>query len=183
MSRRRGEDGASAVEAALVTPVIIVLLVAVVEFSMYFKDNLSAADAAKAGVRVSSALGRNSTFAQAAADRVQQMAGALDKNGIEQLWIYKANVGDEYPVGYSSFANCTTCVKFDWNGTEFVPSSTNWASTTQIACAGSDGPPDRVGVYLRVRHDSITRLFFDSITIDEADVVRFEPIPTLNGCR
>ncbi|MGL5817851.1 MAG: TadE/TadG family type IV pilus assembly protein [Phycicoccus sp.] len=183
MRLRRRESGHSAVEAALVTPVVILLLMSIVEFSLYFKNNLSASEAVKAGVRSASAQARNATYAQAAADEVQQAGGALNKGNIEALWIYKANAGNEFPIGYTSFANCGTCVKFAWDGTKFTPTYENWNYTSQVACVGANGPPDRIGVYLQVRHDAITRMIFGSITIRESDVIRFEPIPILNGCR
>jgi hypothetical protein len=37
-------------------------------------------------------------------------------------------------------------------------------------------------VYLQLRHDAMTRIVFSSITIREANVLGFEPIPASNGC-
>lgn len=178
---QRGERGAAAVEAVLVTPVFVLLVIAIIEFALYFQNNLSASDAVKAGVRMASAEARNANFAQDTADRVQSAGGALDKNSITKLWVYKANASNEFPQGYSDFSDCAVCVKFRWDGTQFTPTSSNWSSTSQVACAS--GPPDRVGVYLEARHDALTRLVFTTITIHEASALGFEPIPALNGCR
>jgi Flp pilus assembly protein TadG len=180
---RRREGGAAAVEAAIVTPFFIMLIIGIMEFALFFQDNLGASNVVKAGVRMASAEARNSNYAQDAADRVRDEGGAINKNNVQQLWVYKANLTDDYPLGFSNFSNCTTCVKFTWNGSRFVaqtPSPT-WAASTMNACAA--GPPDRVGVYMQLKHDGLTRLVFTSITIRESSVIRLEPIPVTNGCR
>jgi hypothetical protein len=180
MTRRRSERGAAAVEAVLVTPIFVLLVLGIIEFALFFQNNLSASDAVKAGVRMASAEGRNANFAQDAADRVQTAGGAMHKGNIEQLWIYKANPTDEFPQGFSSFTDCTVCVKFHWTGTKFAPTYSGWSSTSQHACAAA--ALDRVGVYLQLRHDALTRMVFTTVTIREANVLGFEPIPASNGC-
>ena len=101
MTRRRRERGAAAVEAVLVTPIFVLLVLGIIEFALFFQNNLSASDAVKAGVRMASAEGRNANFAQDAADRVATAGGAMNKNNIEELWVYKANATDEFPQGFS----------------------------------------------------------------------------------
>ncbi|GIL35530.1 pilus assembly protein [Phycicoccus jejuensis] len=179
--RPRGERGAVAVEAALVTPMFILLVVGIIEFGMFFKDYLSVADAVRAGVRTASAEPRISTYAQDAADSVAAEGTAFNRGQVQELWVYKANTANQYPAGTSSFAGgCTTCVKFRWNGTRFAPTYSNWAAINQKAC--SYNPPDRIGVYLKTRHNAFTKFVFSSITIEESAVLRFEPMPQTQGC-
>ena len=178
--RRRGEKGAAAVEAAIVTPMFILLIVGILEFGMFFKDYLSVASAVRAGVRTASAEPRMSTYAQHAADSVGGEGAGFARGDVQELWVYKAKLADKFPIGASSFANCTTCVKFAWNGTSFSPTYSNWAAASQQACAA--GPPDRVGVYLRLRHKAFTGFIFTSITIEESTVLRFEPKPSTQTC-
>lgn len=178
----RQEGGASAVEAALVTPVFLLLIIAIMEFALFFQNYLGASNVVKAGVRMASAEARNANYAQDAADRIRDEGGAINKNNVQQLWVYKANTTNDFPSGFTSFADCTVCVKFTWNGSRFVPqASPTWPASAMNACAS--GPPDRVGVYLQLRHDALTRLIFSSITIRESNVIRLEPIPVTNGCR
>ncbi len=181
VDRRRRERGAAAVEAAIITPMFILLLVGIIEFGMFFKDYLSTASAVRAGVRTASAEPRMSTYAQDAADSVAKEGTAITRGDIQELWVYKANTADKFPTGGSSFSNCTTCVKFRWTGTAFAPTYTNWNAITQRACAA--GPIDRVGVYMKVNHRAFTGLIFTSITIEESTVLRFEPKPTTQGCQ
>lgn len=181
MSRTpRAERGATAVEAALVTPVILLFVFGILEFGLFFKDALSASDATKSGVRIASAHPRTTSYAQDAADRVQEASAALARRDIEQLWVYKANPENNFPAGYSDFSGCTQCVRFRWTGSSFVPTSSGWPAATQRACAS--GTIDRVGVYLQLRHNAVTGLAFDTLTIRQADVLAFEPVPASRGC-
>jgi hypothetical protein len=180
----RGERGASAIEAALVTPIVMALLFGIVELGFVFKNYLATAASVKAGVRMASASPRNAMFAQDAADRVQSVATALDLTTVRDLWVYKANASDDFPSGFSNFSDCTTCVKFRWNGLKFEPiSGTTWNADAQNACSGVGGPPDRIGVFMRVRNDAMTGFVFQSIWIAESTVMTLEPIPFMKGCR
>jgi Flp pilus assembly protein TadG len=182
--RDRRDRGSVAIEAALVTPVVMAMIFGIVEFGFFFKSYLSTSSAVKAGVRMASANPRNANYAQDAADHIQSVSGALDPRTVQDLWVYKANTTNDFPEGYSSFSGCTTCVKFRWNGTSFEPlTGTTWNASSQSACSGMGYSPDRVGVYLRVRHDAMTGFVFRTLSISESTVMSLEPIPFMRGCR
>jgi Flp pilus assembly protein TadG len=173
------------VEAAIVTPVVVAMLFGIIEFGMLFKDYLATQAMLRAGVRVASASPRTASFAQDTADKVQETASALNPAAVEQLWVYKANATDDYPVGASSFADCATCVKFAWDqsANQFVPTLDAWAASQQNACtAAAGGPPDRIGVYVKVRHNAMTGII-PSTAITEASAMLLEPFPALSGCK
>ncbi len=182
MIRATRERGAAAVEAALVTPVVLAMIFGIVEFGFFFKDYLAASSAIRTGLRLASANPRYYDYAQAAADRIQFSGSALDYSSIQELWIYRANEGDDYPSSYSDFDNCTVCTKFRWTGSGFTPTHSGWPASDQVACVGVGGPPDRIGVYIKFRHDAVTGLVFDHFTIQEHVVMRLEPLPATNGC-
>ena len=189
--RRRvfGERGGSAVEAALVTPVVMALLFGIVEMGFLFKDYLAVAGAVRAGVRIASANPRNATFAQTAADKVARTGGAANLSDVTELWVYKVSAGTDKPVGFTTFADCTVCVKFRWDGAKFVLKTgggESWPATSQNACSSTSvgGPPDRIGVYLKLKHDPFTGLVFsDSIYVSEASILTLEPMPVSGGCK
>jgi Flp pilus assembly protein TadG len=189
--RMFGERGAAAVEAAIVTPVVMALLFGIVELGFVFKDYLAVAGAVRSGVRIASANPRTSTFAQVAANTVAQTGGAMNFNDVQQLWVYqvvKTPLTSNKPIGFTDFSNCTVCVKFHWDtGTNaFVPFPTpNWPSSSQNACSasGPGGPPDRIGVYLQLKHYAFTGLIFSSVNISDASILTLEPIPLLQGCQ
>jgi Flp pilus assembly protein TadG len=186
--RARGEKGAVAIEAAILTPLLLLLVFGIIEFGMLFKDWLAVTSSVRAGTRMASAEPRVSTFAQDAADQVAKEAAALDMGNVLDLWIYKAqNTGTNagYPVGGdSNFTTCTTCVKFHWNPAtkKFVAYSNTWAYTAQNACQG-DAAHDSVGVYLKINHPGVTGLIFGNMTIKEHSVMSLEPIPTTKTCK
>lgn len=182
--RRRRQDGAVAIEAALLTPLLLLLTFGIIEFGMLFKDWLAVTSAVRAGTRMASAEPRFTGFAQDAANQVAKEGAALDMGTVEELWIYKADANG-YPVGGSSaFASCSACVKFHWNPTakKFQAYSTTWTATQQNACVG-DVNRDSIGVYLQIKHASITGLVFDDMTIKEHSVMSLEPIPTTQSCK
>jgi Flp pilus assembly protein TadG len=199
-ARRRkrvlGDRGASAVEAAIVTPVIMVLLFGIIELGFVFKDYLAVAGAVRAGVRTASANPRTATFAQVAANKVAQTGGAMNFSDVKELWVYKVAPTGNKPcisttlpcVGRSDFGDCAVCVKFRWDsGTNaFVPitNGDTWPSTSQNACSLSiGGPLDRIGVYLSLKHDPITGLVLQTIYISEASILSLEPMPVSSGCK
>jgi Flp pilus assembly protein TadG len=189
--RRRvsGERGGSAVEAALVTPVVMALVFGIIEMGFLFKDNLAIAGAVRAGVRIASANPRNATFAQKTADKVARTGGAANLNDVTELWVYKVAAGTDKPEGFTTFANCTVCVKFRWDGAKFVLKTgggESWSAMSQNACSSVSvgGPPDRIGVYLKLRHQPFTGLVFsNSIYLSEASILTLEPMPVSGGCK
>jgi hypothetical protein len=184
--RRVGERGAAAVEAAIVTPLVLALLFGIVELGFVFKDYLAVTGAVRAGARIASAMPRNSTFAQVAADRVAATGGAMNFKNVKQMWVYKVDPTSDKPIGFTNFSGCTVCVKFQWDAATkafVVPlGDNNWSADTQNACAGAAGPPERIGVYLQLKHDAFTKFVFTTINIAEASILTFEPLPS-GGCK
>jgi hypothetical protein len=183
-----GEGGAAAVEAALVTPLVMALFFGIIELGFVFKDYLAVAGAVRAGVRIASANPRTSTFAQLAANDVALTGGAMNFNDVQQLWVYKVDPVLNTPVGFTDFSNCTVCVKFHWNGASFVQNTggpEQWLATSQDACSAQSagGPPDRIGVYLQLKHYAFTKLIFTSVNIADASILTLEPLPVLTGCK
>ncbi|NYG07692.1 Flp pilus assembly protein TadG [Phycicoccus badiiscoriae] len=167
------------------TPVFVAMLFGIIEFGMLFKDYLGSQAMIRAGVRLASAEPRTATFAQDAANQMRQTGTVIQPGDIQALWVYKANATDDFPITYSNFSDCTVCVKFQWDSSlnKFTPSYTNWTASQQNACtAASGGPPDRIGVYVRVRHNSITGII-GPVTISEASAMFLEPFPALSGCK
>jgi TadE-like protein len=112
---RRRQRGAVAVEAALVTPLVLVMLIGIVEFSFALRDYVSVSSAVRTGIRTATTNGAlvsgNGTceaagpdlvpppcsptntpaFAQLAAQAIQQTGTAMPKDSIDYIFVYKAN--------------------------------------------------------------------------------------------
>lgn len=181
--------GASAVEAALVTPVVFALFFGIVEMGFLFKDYLAVAGAVRAGVRMASANPRVTTFAQDAADDVALTGGAMNFTDIQELWVYKVSTTptSDKPIGRSDFGGCGPCVTFKWDAPThaFIKLTDTWPANTQVACSARSpgGPPDRIGVYIKFKHDAFTNFVFKTFTISESSVMTLEPMPVLTGCK
>jgi hypothetical protein len=168
---RAGERGAVVVEAALVTPLLMALLLGIIEMALLMKDDVALTSAVRNGGRIASAnagagpggIGEGGDclspcspanapmFAQIAANAIQSAGSALPKDSVQELWIYKANMkGYPCPVATGCDTNTSTamtcgtnCVKYKWVPTkdQFRYYSGSWISSTVNACANSTAPP------------------------------------------
>ncbi len=179
---RRRQEGAAAVEFALVLPVLILLVFGIMEFGLAFRDTLTLTSATRTGARTASALSRDPNFNNATLDAVTDAIGGLPEDSIEQLWIYKAGP-DGYPVGRSNFSSgCSSCGIWNWSTSShaFVPAGASaWDPYSQNACAGTS---DSVGVYLKVNHEFVTQLFGSTVTLTDHTVMRLEPRSSVSAC-
>jgi hypothetical protein len=197
-SRRRAERGAVAVEAALVTPLLFVLVIGIIEMSLLMRDTVASTSAVRVGGRIASvsagagpgvcqasenpppcAPANTPALAQAAADAIQRGGSALPKDQIDHIIVYSANKqGYPMPDGNTSFACGTNCVRYVWDAglDKFRYAGGSWISTTINACVNH---PDRdaVGVAMVAEHPWITGLFGDGVEIKERAVMNFEPLP------
>jgi len=204
MARRRfgprSERGAVVVEAALVTPLLMALLLGIIEMALLMKDDVALTSAVRNGGRTASANagagpgGVNEggdcfapcspanapMFAQMAANAIQNAGSALPKDSIQELWIYKANdKGFPGANGSTVMACGTNCVRYKWvpSKDQFRYYSGTWTSSTINACANNS--PDAVGIYMLAKHDFVSGFFGRTVNIEDHAVFAFEPLPTL----
>ncbi len=108
------------------TPVLLVLIFGIVEFSLYLRDAVSVSSAVRTGVRIASAEpgagpgicpgpspdlpspppctpANAPAFAQAAADAIQKAGTAMPKDSINYIFVYRSNA-----KGYPGSASNTT---------------------------------------------------------------------------
>jgi hypothetical protein len=202
---RRGarERGAVAVEAALVTPVLVLFIIGIIEFSFVLRDYVSITSASRSGSRIASAnagagvqvcdSGETGTacsntgapqLAKLAANAIQNQSTALNKDTINYLLIYKSN-SKGFPGSLNAWssdpiADCRSagaCVEYVWvkasDKFKYVPGNGSWTSTTINACVSNS---DSVGVYLNATHPYMTKMFGSSITVADRTTMRFEPL-------
>ncbi len=179
--RAAADRGSVAVEAAIITPIFILLLVGVLEFGFAFKDQLAVTSAVRAGARIASAEPRSATFATDAAAAVAREGSALDMTQVKQLWVYKAD-STGHPIGAGgTFGSCaSSCVQFAWSSASstFVQTSNSWPATSQDACFGEQ---DSLGVYLDFNHEGVTDIIFSSLDLTSHTVMVLEPYASTNG--
>ena len=187
------ERGTAMVEAAIILPVLMMIVLGIIEFGLQFKDANSVTSATRVGARTASAEPRVSTFAQDAADATEPSLTALPRTSPQELWVYRAGPNGlpcTTATGTCTESNfsgsCTACVAYTWNsGTgQWTQASSSWTWSDQNACAGDPGM-DAVGVYLKALHNTVSGLFGSTITLTAHTVMKLEPYAVGGGsaCR
>ncbi len=205
--RRRAQGrGAVAVEAALVTPFVFLLLIGILEFSFVMRDYVAVTSASRSGARMASSsagagaqicdAGETGTecsnasapeLAKLAANAIQTQSSALNKDAINYILIYKADAagfpGNLTAWGTNPRTDCKnqgSCVVYTWvkasNKFKYSSADGSWTSSTINGCVST---ADSVGVYLNTTHSYITKFFGSSTTISDRTVMRFEPLTAL----
>jgi Flp pilus assembly protein TadG len=180
------EQGATLVEAALLMPILILLVFGIIEFGMAFKDSLSVSSATRSGARTATAEPRTASYATDTAAAVAKVLSALPSNGPQQLWIYKAD-SNGMPDSGNFTAQCNVCVIYNWDPTTrawntSAPVRNNWPATGtggQNACSST---ADSVGIWLKANHKMVTGLFGSAMTLTDHTVMRLEPMPSDQAC-
>jgi len=186
MTKRRrgdGERGAVLVETAILLPIILLITFGLIEFSSVYQSASVASGAARSAARTASAESRLPTFATDAALAAATALKTVSADEPVEMWVYKAN-DKGYPGanGNTSFTTCdTSCIKYNWipSSRSFDtanPGGSGWAASSQNACDSSNW--DSVGVYVKLTHKFLTKLFGATITLTDHAVFRLEPAPT-----
>lgn len=190
---RRHERGAVAVEAALVTPILLLMVFGIIEMALLLRDDVAATSAVRVGARIASASANAGPgdcdvpcspanapkFGQLAADAIAKAGSAMPKDSIDEVWVYKANDKGYPGTNGSTAMTCgTDCVRYTWNSglDQFRYAGGSWPSSSVNACTNS---ADAVGVYLKVTHGFVTHIFGDGVSLSDHAVMAFEPLETL----
>ena len=189
--RRRDRDdrGAAIIEAALILPVFVVLVLAVLEGGRIMLGNQTMG-AATAGAARSASLAANDLDAdylilQAIEDATQ---GRIKSSSITKIVIFEASsstasVPADCLIGpVSGKCNVYDGTSFDIPEEDLAtcdpPSLARfWCPSDRKYAAQNDngnGPPDWIGVYIEADFDLVTGIFGDQIQFDETKVTRVE---------
>ena len=104
----------------------------------------------------------------------------LPNDAPQELWIYRAN-DDGYPGAGDDFSSCAaSCIRYSWNPDADDwdvddPAGGGWEAATHEVCGE---PFDEIGIYVKIRHDFVTRLFGATLDLEDHSVFRFEPTPS-----
>jgi hypothetical protein len=193
--RLSGDGGSALVEAGLLSPVLLFIFLAVIEYGYFFASYLAVGRAAADGARVASVLGNDPATDYEIVQSIEQAMGPFDDIRVEKIIVYKAaNYQDNTPPlacqpatnvqvaplgancngysGSSSFSEPKArfgCVSPNNLSQGYCPTN------RKVAFQAPGGPPDYVGIYIRYRHGFITGLFGDEHMIEETVITRVEP--------
>ncbi|QYG92540.1 pilus assembly protein [Iamia sp. SCSIO 61187] len=193
---RAGADdrslGAVLVEAAFVTPIFFMMVLGIGEVSLAMNDKLALANTVRAGTRVASASG-NDTYADYGIIRaIVRESAALPRDQIQMIIVYRASKLGEAPP-----AACLTGTPQDPGASPTAPACNVYfpsdfdAGKDSFGCVSSDfdrswcprgrkislsgAGTEYVGVWLKVEHPWLTKMFGDTVTLTDHSVIRLEP--------
>ncbi len=187
-SRHRGERGAALVEFALVSLLLVTFAFGIIEFGLGWQDRLTVQTAARAGVRVGSSLTTNSLADYNILAAVNSSLHDVGASNIEYVVIYKSTTSDgavpalcSGTIPISVVATCNV-----YTGAQLASLSSSqfgcglgsldlsWCPTTRVNLLGTG--PDYLGVWIRVKHNLVGKMYKNPVKITDSAVMRLEPL-------
>lgn len=178
---RRTERGAVAVEAAIIVPLLVSMLLGIIDLAVMLNSQVGLSAASRSAARVASSQPRTEGFADHAAAAALRSGLGMALSQVEEIWVYRANTSG-YPGSAVSFpSECPEqCIRYrvSESGTPVVLQG-SWDAASIDACVGT---ADDVGVRIVGVHRAVAVNLVPSGRISQYAVMRFEP--TVNGrCR
>ncbi len=178
MWRSGRERGATLIEASLVLPIMIGILIGTLETGIAFKDYLTVSYATREGSRVGALAGDDANSDCNIVHAIFDSLGQADLDDFKTIQIYAADptTGDPVPSKVNTWTlkgvdpDPYDCAN-DWTIDE------NWPATSRNVIFGAGSQLDIIGVRVVMNHDWITGFppFSGSFDVDESVITRIEP--------
>ena len=174
------------VEAALITPIFLLVLFGVLEFGYSFLDRLSVKNASLTGARVGSSEGTNALADFTVLEAIDKALSGLSPSKVTTIVIYKAT-SYTASVPAACLTGSVTDLCNHYTGTDLSAPDTQfgcepgnkdeaWCPTDRkTAQFGVNGPPDYFGVYVVAHHQNLTGFFGKGYDFKADTVIRLEP--------
>jgi hypothetical protein len=187
--QQRSQRGAALVEAALVLPIMVLILVGILEFGLLFTSYSTTTASSRSGVRLGATRYATATSASQKLIEADTIAAAVSAD-LEVLnnatpvgmVVYRVNPSstEGLPVGgfpgNNMAGGCSSnCIRYTWNNSTKTMNRTGGTWTSPDACGLS---VDSVGVFVQTRHSYITRMLGSQRFVNGHTVMRLEPLPT-----
>lgn len=179
---RKRERGATLIEAAVIMPLLLLVIIAVMEYGLAFKDYLTVSYLSREGARIGALAGDDETADCAILSGLGDLATPSDLARIDYIEIYQAHQstgaqGATNRAYYIPGEDPTICtaptpsVNDGWN-----IASVGWPTTSRNTAVGTN-PLDIIGVRVVLTRNWITGFgpFSGSAVVDESTITRLEP--------
>lgn len=178
--------GAVLIEAAFITPVFFMLIFGIIEVGLAMNDKLALAHAVRAGSRFASAAGADPYTDYGILKSVARESSAIPDHQIDLIVVYKADRFGDPPTpacqagSSGSTCNVYTPADFDRPREDFgcQPGKNLdifWCPMDRQVTLTTTTSPDYVGVWMKVQHPWITRMFGTTVTLTDSSVIQLEP--------
>jgi Flp pilus assembly protein TadG len=202
--RFRDDRGAIMAEAALITPFLLVMIFGILEFGGLFRDYLTLGNASAGATREAAIVGDANNADGLILESLAKAASAMPRGQVETIVVWHASGPNDSvpatcaagtPVAGTSADEVGSCNVYTntganpwwtWTSTTLTncsavgppPSPQRfWCPTwrkTAVKATNGNGPPDYLGVYIKVRHPWITGLFGSSVVITNTSITHLE---------
>ena len=183
----RSEHGAAIVEAVLVTPLFLMLVLGIIELGPFFMNWNAIHSASREGARVASVAGTDPKADKQVLDDIAKRR-RLSLARLNYVIVFKATTPNDSPPaacvtaaasalsGVGNLCNVYYPADFarpvsDFGTGTVTAADANWSALDRVDW--SDGPPDLIGVHLSTRHDTLTG-FIPSATLRHTTVFALE---------
>jgi len=182
MRRRKGERGATLVEAALVLPVLLLIIVAILELGLAFKDYLTVSYLSREGARIGAFAGNDPDADCAILRGLGEIATPGDLARINTVQIYKAdnNTGAQGATNTATYQvgqDPTVCNVPAQPGDGWTVNSAPYPPLGRNITAGPTSQLDIIGVRIILDRSWVTNFppFSGSFQVNETTITRLEP--------
>jgi hypothetical protein len=188
LRRARDERGNALVEAVIIIPLLMLLTFGCIEYGIGFSQKGGLESVARSGARVGATLTDEDNLVaggiyprpntRIGIDTMVAVNDALGETSLPELnhlFVYKID-GASGASSYSGGActNVSSCLQFDYDGTQFKYASGRWPKTDRDAC--TSGKQDRIGVTIQGTFHFLTGLVGSgTIALNESSILQLEP--------
>lgn len=178
---RDKERGATLIEAAMIFPLLILIVIAILELGLAFKDFLTVSYLSREGARIGALAGDDPTADCAILTGLGSLITSGDLARVDRIEIYQANqnTGAQGATNVATFnpgKDPTECNVPSGSDDGWTISSVGWAPTSRNTAVGTN-PLDIIGVRVILTRSWVTGFppFNGSMTVDESTITRLEP--------
>ncbi|MCX7619458.1 MAG: pilus assembly protein [Acidimicrobiales bacterium] len=191
VDRGTGDRGVALVEAGLVTPVLMFILIAIMEGGLLFRDWLTLGNMTAGGARSAAIAGSDPLADWQILQELGKGGTGLQRANIQHIAIFKASSATStIPLTCKTVAVSGTCNVYAASDLTLPQTSTAftcivgvskdrfWCPTTRknaVFNNNGNGPPDWIGVYVRYNHISVSSMFGSSMILEDQTVTKLEP--------
>lgn len=162
------------------------LLLGLIEIGLYMNDYLTVANTVRGGARVASASGNDIYADYGIVQAINKESAAIPKANIQYVVVYKATAFGANPSslclgGTRVVGQCNVYRPADllkdkthWGCKTGENLDDAWCPTTRVVSNSGTGT-DYVGVYIKVTHPWVTKMFGAQKDISDQTVIRLEP--------
>ncbi|MGD2061544.1 MAG: pilus assembly protein [Acidimicrobiia bacterium] len=184
--RKSRERGATIVEAAIIVPLLLLMVIAIMEYGLAFKDYLTVSYLSREGARLGALAGDSDT---ADCDILTGLADLItpgDLARIDYIEIYEAdqssgNQGATNRATYTDPNDPNVCTEPSGgqpgDGWSITPIGGGYPTGSRNTAASPTTPLDIIGVRVVLTRSWITGFgpFSGTATVDETTITRMEP--------